>query len=77
MLLDEKGRLPRSYSDAVVFFNRLYFLKNAYRTEGFFYNEWMDQENETLFTSGDYVWGVTGENLACLVLQKTEHVTKE
>lgn len=33
----------------------LYFLKNAYRTEGFFYNEWMDQENETLFTSGDYV----------------------
>lgn len=54
----------------------LYFLKNAYRTEGFFYNEWMDQENETLFTSGDYVWGVTGENLACLVLQKTEHVTK-
>ena len=48
----------------------LYFLKNGYRANGFSYREEMDTEDETLFTSDDYVWGITGENLACLILKK-------
>lgn len=52
----------------------LYFLKNGYRANGFSYREEMDTEDETLFTSDDYVWGITGENLACLILKKTDHV---
>ena len=52
----------------------LYFLKNCYNSHGFSYRKEMDTEDETLFTSDDYVWGVTGENLACLILEKTDHV---
>ncbi len=51
----------------------LYFLKNGYRSDGFPYSKSLDLEDENLRTSDDYVWGVTGENLACLILKRTGH----
>lgn len=51
----------------------LHFLKNGYRTEGFAYSSRLEVEDENLITSDDYVWGVTGENLACLILERTDH----
>ena len=52
----------------------LYFLKNAYRTKGFVYNSNLDTEDENLFISDDYIWGITGENLACIILKRSEHI---
>lgn len=52
----------------------LYFLKNGYRSQGFHYTQQLDHEDENLMTSDEYIWGVTGENLACLILKKTDHI---
>lgn len=51
----------------------LYFLKNCLQARRFVYFPELEQEDENLVTSEDYVWGVTGENLSCLVTERTRH----
>lgn len=52
----------------------LYFLRNGFRSKGFSYSEELDDPEEILMTTEDYTWGVTGENLTCIVRKETEHV---
>lgn len=52
----------------------LYYLKNCYRASGFEYTDGQRKEDERLITSDDYEWGVTNENLACVITRKTRHI---
>lgn len=51
----------------------LYFLKNCLQTRRFVYLDAMEREDENLVTSEDYVWSVTGENLGCLITERSKH----
>lgn len=52
----------------------LYYLKNCYRRSGFEYTEGQKNTDEQLITSDDYEWGITFENLACIITRRTKHI---
>lgn len=53
-----------------------YFLKNCYKEKGFEYSVEQKKDDETLFTTDSYMWGITQENLACIIIKHTEHIEK-
>lgn len=52
----------------------IFYLKNCYRKYGFEYTTEQHREDESLVTSDDYVWGITEENLACVITRHTKHI---